>query len=72
MYIYQKNNSVHMWRRLSSYIGMIHTLSNYKHNAYSTLMVLKWGRWEPITCKNFVLVFIKNQIEPLTAHHHYK
>lgn len=49
MYIYQKNNSVHMWRRLSSYIGMIHTLSNYKHNAYSTLLVLKWGQWEPIT-----------------------
>ena len=34
------------------------TLSSYKHDAYTVLLVLKSGWWEPIMCENFVIVLI--------------
>ena len=35
------------------------TLSNYKHDAYSILLVLKLSGWWPVTFKNFVIVLIR-------------
>ena len=34
------------------------TLSSYKHDAYTVLLVLKSGWWEPIMFENFVIVLI--------------
>ena len=35
------------------------TLSNYKHDAYTVLLVLKSGWWWPITFEDFVVVWLK-------------
>ena len=35
------------------------TLSNYKHDTYSVLLVLKLSGWWPVTFKNFVIVLIR-------------
>ena len=34
--------------------------SNYKHDAYTDLSVLKSGWWEPVTFKNFVILLINS------------
>ena len=34
------------------------TLSKYKHGAFTVLLVLKSGRWQPIMFENFVIVLI--------------
>ena len=36
------------------------TKSNYKHDAYTDLSVLKSGWWEPVTFKNFVILLINS------------
>ena len=39
------------------------TLSNYKHDAYTVLLVLKSGWWWPIAFEYFVIVLITLEIE---------
>ena len=62
-----RDNNARIWRFLSTYTGMKcpysspFTLSNYKRDAYTIILVLKSGWWWPITFEKTVIVLSNSE-----------